>query len=203
MTPSEGRMNWTSVPFSFDGRINRGRFWCVIVFVMVAMLAFGGMVVAVGSFGNGPKSFSVNVYDVFALVDPAWYKSLPRLNIPFAVFHLAATLLVLWIYLAACVKRLHDRGRSGWWMLLYFAVPGLYNRFAGWLPDSDVTTAIGVGVMLLVIWNVIELGFLRGTAGTNPYGQNPLSLAPLPERQPAASGWDQRSALEIGTRGRQ
>ena len=38
---------------------------------------------------------------------------------------------------ATSIKRLHDRDKSGWWMLPFFALPGLYNQFADWLPDDS------------------------------------------------------------------
>lgn len=64
-----------------------------------------------------------------------------------------AALTTLAIYLTNCVllttvsvRRLHDRGKSGWWVLLYF-VP-----------------VIGQ------LWLFLELGVLPGTRGPNRYG---------------------------------
>ncbi|HVK33481.1 MAG TPA: DUF805 domain-containing protein [Burkholderiaceae bacterium] len=62
-------------------------------------------------------------------------------------------LLLLWPALAISAKRWHDRGKSGWWVLVVL-VP-----VVGW------------------IWAVVENGFLRGTPGPNPYGENPLRNA--------------------------
>ena len=55
----------------------------------------------------------------------------------------------IWISLALQVKRWHDRGKSGWWVLL------------GCIPYSGA------------IWSFIELGCLRGTDGPNEYGHDP------------------------------
>ncbi len=63
-----------------------------------------------------------------------------------AIYLLAA----VWMYLAAHVKRWHDRGKSGW-MVLINLVP-----VAG------------------VIWTIIELGFFRGAPGPNRYGDDRL-----------------------------
>jgi len=52
--------------------------------------------------------------------------------------------------LPARVKRCHDRGRSGWFVLLYF-------------------------VPFLCLWPMIELMFFRGTIGDNEYGKDRLS----------------------------
>lgn len=56
-----------------------------------------------------------------------------------------------WPALAVSVKRWHDRGKSGWWVLINL-VP-----LVGWL------------------WAVVETGFLRGTPGPNRYGDDPLA----------------------------
>ena len=50
---------------------------------------------------------------------------------------------------AVSIKRLHDRDRSGWFVLV------------GMIP-------------FVGIWMWIEVGFLRGTYGTNQYGADPL-----------------------------
>ncbi len=62
------------------------------------------------------------------------------------------TLVLIWPSTMVGIKRCHDRGRSGWFVLL------------GAIP-------------LVNIWLAIDLGFLRGTEGENPYGDNPLAEA--------------------------
>jgi uncharacterized membrane protein YhaH (DUF805 family) len=49
-------------------------------------------------------------------------------------------------------KRLHDRDKSGWWVLI---------------------TLISI---LGDLWLVVECGCLRGTVGENRYGPDPLGL---------------------------
>jgi len=58
----------------------------------------------------------------------------------------AVNLLLLWPVLAVSAKRWHDRGKSGWWVLVAL-VPVI-----GWL------------------WVLLENGLLRGDAGANRYG---------------------------------
>jgi uncharacterized membrane protein YhaH (DUF805 family) len=58
-------------------------------------------------------------------------------------------ILSIWPNAATLVKRAHDRGRSGWFVLLCF-------------------------VPILSVWPGIELGFLQGTAGPNQFGPDPL-----------------------------
>lgn len=53
-----------------------------------------------------------------------------------------STLLLMagsWVLMAVTVKRLHDRGRSGWWALLYFVPFGIFWLLVdlGFLPQRD------------------------------------------------------------------
>ena len=57
---------------------------------------------------------------------------------PISLLWPMASLALAWVSFASVVRRIHDRGKSGWWALLYF-VPGI-----GWL------------------WTIIECGFLPG-----------------------------------------
>jgi uncharacterized membrane protein YhaH (DUF805 family) len=59
-------------------------------------------------------------------------------------------LLSLWPSVAVNVKRCHDRGRSGLFLL------------------------VGLIPIIGAIWLLIELGFLRGTVGSNRHGPDPL-----------------------------
>ena len=72
------------------------------------------------------------------------------------------------LYCGVCVlaKRLHDRGRSGWWAaLILFAVVAVWPR-----PDSFFDFLFA----LVLVWAGVELGAMPGEAGTNRYGPNPL-----------------------------
>jgi uncharacterized membrane protein YhaH (DUF805 family) len=60
--------------------------------------------------------------------------------------------ITLWPALVTYIKRAHDRGRSGWFILL-FLVP------------------------IVSLWPMVELLFLPGTAGSNDYGPDPLGVA--------------------------
>jgi uncharacterized membrane protein YhaH (DUF805 family) len=81
-------------------------------------------------------------------------------------------LLVLAASVPIHVKRLHDRGRSGWWLL------GFYGLIALTFParhslglDPMLSQSVALAVLA---WMVIDLGCLRGTSGPNRYGPDPL-----------------------------
>jgi uncharacterized membrane protein YhaH (DUF805 family) len=68
------------------------------------------------------------------------------------------------------VRRLHDRGKTGRWLLLYYATPlSVMTKLAVW-QNELIYPVIGLG---LLIWAFVELGFRRGEPGTNTYRPNP------------------------------
>jgi uncharacterized membrane protein YhaH (DUF805 family) len=98
------------------------------------------------------------------------------------------------VYLATSIKRLHDRNRNGWWIVLFFVLPCLYGQFGArlenWL-DSWLEILPGGIAFVLSVWGFVEMYCLKGTAGTNRFGPDPL--APVDTR-PA---WDQQSEIEM------
>jgi uncharacterized membrane protein YhaH (DUF805 family) len=72
------------------------------------------------------------------------------------------------LFSGACVlsKRLHDRGRSGWWALLI-----LVAFIAVWPQPEHFLDFM---FCLVIAWAVVELGVMGGEQGANRYGSNPL-----------------------------
>lgn len=75
------------------------------------------------------------------------------------------------LFFATCVlsKRLHDRGRSGWWAALV-----LLSLVAVWPTPRHFMDFLFSGV---VVWAVVELGVMPSEQGANRYGSNPLKPA--------------------------
>ncbi len=69
-----------------------------------------------------------------------------------------------WVYGAVCVlaKRLHDRGRSGWW------AAGVLIAFNFVWPVPD--TLISIPALIIVGWAAVELGWMQGEEGANRHG---------------------------------
>ncbi|MBW7961706.1 DUF805 domain-containing protein [Bradyrhizobium sp. BR 10261] len=190
-------MNWIWYLFRFDGRIGRAGFWCSLIFVLCGMilllfLCAGVMVAFSGKIG----SFELNADDVFAIVDPSTYRWSLLDHVPLLLLKLAATGLLLWIYLAIVVKRLHDRDKSAWWLLAYFVLPGLYKQFEERLPDSYWVLPLALASAVLTLSAFVETGFLRGTIGPNRFGPDPEAEQADDSASPAKS-WDQSRELEI------
>jgi uncharacterized membrane protein YhaH (DUF805 family) len=83
-------------------------------------------------------------------------------------------------FAALAAKRFHDRNRSGWWVL----------AASGPSVVADITEALGLAgnprtvgafdfvvlaALLASLWFLFELCALRGTAGANRYGIDPLA----------------------------
>ena len=89
-----------------------------------------------------------------------------------------ADLLVLFAGLAVAIKRLHDRDKSAWWLLLFTLVALILQTIAYYIGAVEVRLILGLACLSIAIWFVVELGFLRGTAGPNRYGPDPLQIDP-------------------------
>ena len=94
------------------------------------------------------------------------------------VFVVGILLCMIWSGLALGVRRLHDLGRSGWWIfscfvtevfvLLFFRVVG---DTWGWSAYGHIAEKFSFGVGVLFS---IYLLFFKGTVGPNRYGDDPL-----------------------------
>ena len=128
-------MDWTWYLFRFDGRMNRAKFWLAIPVLLGVMMTVGLLIIAIHSLFGNAAPLHIGGSDLFKLVDPDAYRSLTWADLPRLLIKLVGTSLLMWVYFAISIKRLHDRDRSGWWMVPFFAAPGLYNQFAERLPE--------------------------------------------------------------------
>lgn len=191
-------MDWTWYLFRFDGRMGRAGFWCSMILVLCSMILLLLLCVGVVSaLGGEVRSFNLNADDVFGIVDPRTYRWSLLDNLPLLLLKLAATGLMLWIYLALVVKRLHDRNKSAWWLLAYFMLPGLYNQFEDRVPDSYWMLPLALTSVILSLAAFIETGFLRGTRGPNRFGRDPEAQTDSALAASPAKLWDQSREIEI------
>jgi uncharacterized membrane protein YhaH (DUF805 family) len=123
--------------FSFSGRVNRAKFWLVLIAADIAFLVLFGILCAV-------TGMSMDVA-------PDGTPSMVGGGVVGGLIAFLLAVAVIWIGLAMGVKRYHDRNKSGWWVLI------------------ALVPVIGG------LWYLIEAGFLRGTAGANRYGPDPLA----------------------------
>jgi uncharacterized membrane protein YhaH (DUF805 family) len=206
-------VDWTWYLFGFKGRINRAKYWLAGLVILSFMMIFVALVYAAlminfvahatgTPHGQGEVSFGIGLDDILGLLDPATWRALSLAKLSTFLIRTAGTVLFVWIFLATPIKRLHDRDRSGWWMLVFFAVPGLFDHFSDLLPDSWLMMIPGAIMLVLMIWGFVELYFLSGTKWTNRFGPNPLGKEQMRARSAqarlrATTPLDQNSEIEM------
>jgi uncharacterized membrane protein YhaH (DUF805 family) len=152
--------------FSFDGRISRRTYWLLIV----------------------PLIIAVNLL----AVAPIWIVELmggmasAEMSYSFMIAVAAAHLILfagLWPILAVGSKRLHDRNKRGWWLLVWWVLPlvllfgGFGAAFTSRSGDFSVGSSLMIASLPFALWGMIELGMLPGTEGPNQYGADPAATA--------------------------
>ena len=166
--------------FGFSGRINRAKMWLyfllwlitvgVAVYAVLAAVGFGHLI-AIGQHKEEAAAVFAN----------------PALMTTFRVLGLLYIVL-FWIELAVKSKRLHDRNKSAWWLLVFVALPSalgiarLFFMFAAMhahgslgAGQDPVGTLLGGASLLIQLWAFVELYCFSGTTGENRYGPDPLA----------------------------
>jgi len=188
--------------FSFEGRINRAKYWYAgFASMAVALVFLSRSAFAVASiFGADVKSVGIKVSNIFgnppslpfsATFGDADPQSVGLMRLCFYALGMPVFIFRMWILVAATIKRLHDRNRSGWWIMALCIAPPLLDKIGNGLDDWGVLDLFPLIASLLSLWGVVELGFLRGTGGPNRFGADPL--APVDTRLQ----WDQQSEIEF------
>jgi uncharacterized membrane protein YhaH (DUF805 family) len=199
-------MDWSWYLFRFDGRINRALLWqaLLIVAVLVALLGLISQVIHHVSATAALKfslklDFDFGLDVLFKALDPRTYRLQASGDRAILVLNALGAVLFFWIYLATAIKRLHDRDRSGWWIVLFFFVPGLLFYVWDWLPEANWFLPFDLAIHALWLWGIVELFFLRGTSGSNRFGPDPLAEieASPPAARPSAKSWDQQREIEF------
>jgi uncharacterized membrane protein YhaH (DUF805 family) len=143
--------DWLHLFFSPKGRINRAKY----ILVTLLWAGFGIGVVVLAHFTTGLANSTEAWILVIVLTAPA-----------------------LWSSVIAGIKRLHDRNKTGLWMLLFYLGPyildnaassaELHGNSAAWVVAEALNLAI-------TLWAFVELACLRGTIGPNQYGDDPVT----------------------------
>jgi len=146
-------MDYLKALFSFEGRVARLTYWRF----QVLQAAVAAALLILASFGT---------------IVGGWLGAVPLACVPF----------LLLTGFCVTVRRLHDRGRSAWWALLFTIGPWtLIAPSRGLSQDAPPLVLLGAGVLAiagagLAIWAWVEIGFLRGARGANRYGPEPSNL---------------------------
>ena len=110
---------------NFQGRARRKAYWMFVLFNLIALVVLSFIEGAIGLSGENGYGILTGLY----------------------------TLAMILPLIALAVRRLHDTGRSGWWILI------------GLVPL--------IGPIVLIVFYVTD-----SQPGTNEYGPNPKESAP-------------------------
>lgn len=148
---------------NFSGRARRREYWGTILFVSLlwAILLFigvftlvahlGGMLYEVGleqaflSFGGGMLFLFVLVLIYLICLFPLW---------------------------AVQVRRLHDRGMSGWWVLCSMVLSFFQSMVGVMASDSVAYWVLYVASLCLGLYIFVQT-LMDGEVGANQYGEDP------------------------------
>jgi uncharacterized membrane protein YhaH (DUF805 family) len=89
-----------SLLFSFQGRVNRAKFWLVHVVMWVVLLVVFSAILGSAAMSSDPQAALQSVGAVGGII------------------LLIVYILAIWIGLAVAAKRWHDRNKSAWWILI-------------------------------------------------------------------------------------
>lgn len=157
------RLHLTYLFFAIDGRIPRKPYWIAFVILIAGYLVLATVL-----------AFAMNIS----------LEELATQNPKVAWLNIILTLVFLYPSIAIFAKRLHDRNRSGLWLVLAYGLGlvGYVAQLAGLAgtPEEPTSPMVILGIVSLIvnIWLFIECGFIKGTAGENQYGPDPLGGLP-------------------------
>lgn len=157
----------------FSGRARRREYWGFALFFLLICFAWA-IIASVGALSSVSTLGDVSNMGSFL----AFLGSYILWLTPLAIFFFA-TIVPMW---AVGTRRLHDRGFSGWWIALSFAVSVAYNSFKVFTPFSDSTFFSALTILLafasfgLQIFLIVQF-VLDGEPGANKYGENPKEEA--------------------------
>ncbi len=148
--------------FPFCGRIGRRQYWISTSLYLLAWVLGAAILIALAALNYNPPDDTITNATIVGFV---------LLGIGTIVFVFA----IVAGFASTGVRRLHDRGKTGYWLLLYYLPPSMMAKNAGL---DTVGLIFGLVTIGLLIWALVDLGILRGDAGSNAFGPNPPSTKP-------------------------
>ncbi|MFK5979632.1 MAG: DUF805 domain-containing protein [Rhizobiaceae bacterium] len=137
--------------FSMNGRIERKQYWTgqlAPFFVLISGLALAMAVVK--GFDASPRVVQL-------------------------VIMLPAFLVSLWISACLTTKRCHDLGKSGWRLFSTVVTLFFVQISMPWIVVDQrlwvVWTSVSFVTIIYAFWQMYEIGFLKGSDGSNDFGE--------------------------------
>lgn len=168
----------------FDGRLNRQPFWISSIILIVVSVVISLLILPLLGLSILPNinlSTGATAEEVAAIVSAAQSRG--------AWIGLVLFVILMYPSAAICIKRRHDRNSSGIDIWIYFGL-ALLSQLLTALGVGMTVTDMGNGIVIptpgpismvlgvilgiFAIYLLVVLGFLKGTAGPNQYGPDPL-----------------------------
>jgi uncharacterized membrane protein YhaH (DUF805 family) len=162
-------MSLTDLLFSFKGRINRKPWWLATIAVGLAASIITAIIEVIAR-----SSGQTAIDPVTNQVEPTGI---------FGMLVGVVGLVNMWVAFALSAKRLHDRDRTGWWLiwqLLILVLAVILVVVAVVVPQEQgalwyaLAGAACIAAFVISVWLFVQIGFLRGTQGPNRFGLDPL-----------------------------
>ncbi len=165
----------------FEGRLNRQPFWISAIVLAVVSIIISLVILPLLGLSLMPNfDLSGGQVDLSGLA---------ALQSRSAWISLVFFLVFLYPSAAISIKRRHDRGNSGIDVWIYLGLTALLLLLQALGVGMSTTEIPGVGTIptpgpilmtltiivgIFAIYLIVVLGFLKGTAGPNSYGPDPL-----------------------------
>jgi uncharacterized membrane protein YhaH (DUF805 family) len=145
-------MDISNLFMTTEGRIGRQSYWIGLVILVVAGIIISQLIAYLFGYTSLLARFLNFIY-VIAIAYPAY---------------------------ALMAKRFQDRSKKGTLagiligLSVLGALLGLFGLTGSPVEPNTLGTVFGLVIGVVAIWFLIELGFLRGTVGSNEYGPDPV-----------------------------
>lgn len=146
----------------FDGRLNRQRWW-----ISVIILAIVGFII----FWILGAIFGVGLM-MTPTTDPAAMQGYVQ---KVGWVGVVVAIILAYPQLAIGIKRRHDRNNNGYDVVGFVVIDIIVNLLNGLgITVGPLAGVLGLVILVYGIYLLVVLGFLKGTAGSNNYGADPL-----------------------------
>ncbi|QHQ37164.1 DUF805 domain-containing protein [Algicella marina] len=142
---------------TFSGRSTRSEYW----WFFLASVLFMALAFAIAFVATLLSDFSIG--DIFGSASGIIF-----------VLTLALPTLLVWVAsLAVTVRRLHDLGFSGWWLLGYlFVTTVLGNVTDGLITNPQIVYQLAIANLAISFAGLVVM-MIPGRRGPNAYGEDP------------------------------
>jgi uncharacterized membrane protein YhaH (DUF805 family) len=132
--------------FPFHGRIGRRQYWISTLLYSLVWVLGTVILITLAALNYNPPDDTITNRGIVGFV-------------LFGIAMLVFSVVIVAKFTSTGVRRLHDRGKSGYWLLLYYGLPSMIARNEG--PDN-LRLIFWLVTLGILIWAIVDLGVLPG-----------------------------------------